>query len=555
MEAQKDLIDLIVQGVGRDWRQILGQIMPSVLLLSGAAAAAALLSSFMKMANIKITEEVRLHLQGMIHRIALDTPLEHMENADFYDKLQRARATVEEDVVAIFAQLVQALNLIFGVIGIVVVVSSGHWLIGLWIGLFIPVAVGIRLRTEIKVRRLNREMTFEGRMADYIKSLLVDSYTMKELKFFRAAAHFMERCLNTEKVQNNRRGNLRRKEIKLGASLSFVHLVGISIAMFLMILKVDEGAITAGTIAVVFHVLLNATKIPLHMSWPLSKIYMYSAQVYDLIEFLSPANVLGRPQGQAVPNDCETIEFDNVSFKYPQSEVLALEDINMTIRAGEQIAITGENGAGKSTFVALLLGLYQPTSGHIRWNGVDISQLDPVLLWEKMSVVLQDFERYPLTLRENIELGNLNEPPGDERIIETLKACDLSDLYDKVGDLDVPLGRLMSGGQELSGGQWQKVAIARAMVRQSEVVVLDEPTASIDPVSEVELYNRFQEVARDKTTMFVSHRLGWARFAERILVFHQGQLVEDGVHDELMQRGEAGIYASAFYAQAAWYDD
>lgn len=229
------------------------------------------------------------------------------------------------------------------------------------------------------------------------------------------------------------------------------------------------------------------------------------------------------------------IVLSNVDFSYRNSNEKILSNLNLTINKNEKVAIVGVNGAGKSTLIKLILGLYSPSKGSIKWNGKD-------KVPNNISIVFQNYIKLELTLRENITMGNIKEINNDELIKNTMKLCNCYDIYEELGSLDAPLGRVIDSGRELSGGQWQKLAIARAIFSNSELLIFYEPTASIDPNTEVEIFNNIIEMCQGKTAIFISHRLGWAKNANRIIVIDHGEIKEIGTHEELMALG--GLYCS-----------
>jgi ATP-binding cassette subfamily B protein len=216
----------------------------------------------------------------------------------------------------------------------------------------------------------------------------------------------------------------------------------------------------------------------------------------------------------------------------------------MTIKPGEKIAIVGENGAGKSTLIKLILGQYRPSSGFIDWNNCKYPN-------GKVSVVFQNFIKFELSLRENIILGNANENIDDERVMEILEKCELMDLFHELGGLDVELGQIYEGGRQLSGGQWQKLAIARALYNDADLIIFDEPTSAIDPISEMKIYQKLIDICQDKTAIFISHRLGWAKSVDRIYVLESGIIAEEGNHEQLIANN--GLYSDMFNLQSSWY--
>lgn len=247
------------------------------------------------------------------------------------------------------------------------------------------------------------------------------------------------------------------------------------------------------------------------------------------------------------------ISLEKVSFRYPNAETDSLRNITLTINPGETVAIVGENGAGKTTLVKLLTGLYEPTEGTVGIGNTDISKAAYRSIFENMSGVFQKYQRYALTLRENVQIADFGSGRGDGMIEKLLEEnhIDSGNRHVFPEGLDTMLSREFDG-TDLSGGQWQRIAIARGFYRDSDIIVLDEPTAAIDPLEESAIYRKFVEIAEDKTAVIVTHRLGSAKIAERIIVMQGGEIVETGSHDELM--GQDGVYAAMFRAQAKWYN-
>lgn len=242
-----------------------------------------------------------------------------------------------------------------------------------------------------------------------------------------------------------------------------------------------------------------------------------------------------------------------MTFCYPESDRAVLHDVSLEIQPGEKVALLGENGAGKTTLVKLLLGLYDPTQGVICYDGHDLRTLEPNCVWEQVSAVFQDYAMYHLTVRENVGFGKLERLNDTTAIRRAAKLGGAADFVEGWKDqFEAYLGPTF-GGRDLSGGQWQKVATSRSFMRQPQFLVLDEPTAALDPQAEVEVYKRFQEMAGGRTTLLISHRIGFARLADRIIVLKEGHVVESGTHQELL--ASEGEYAQLFATQAKWYGD
>jgi ABC-type multidrug transport system fused ATPase/permease subunit len=248
-----------------------------------------------------------------------------------------------------------------------------------------------------------------------------------------------------------------------------------------------------------------------------------------------------------------TIEFENVSFSYPGGKRQVLKNINLKFRPGETVVLVGLNGAGKTTFIKLLTRLYDPTEGRILLDGRDIKEYDTAELYKMFGIIFQDFGKYAASVSENIEFGNVNKEPDEKRVREAAVQANAQMFIDKLADgYDTPLMRYFeTNGIELSIGQWQKLAIARAFYSDADILILDEPTASLDPIAEQEIFNQFDALRADKTTIFVSHRLSSATIASKIVVLEYGELVEEGTHKELMAKG--GKYYELFSTQANRY--
>jgi ABC-type multidrug transport system fused ATPase/permease subunit len=279
--------------------------------------------------------------------------------------------------------------------------------------------------------------------------------------------------------------------------------------------------------------------------------YMKEFFALDMLE-REPTNDNGVPQDDSNHINNGSIHFQNVCFSYPSTEKEVLRDISVMIKDGEKIAIVGENGSGKSTFISLLCGMFEPDQGQIKVGGADISN-DYLKVRNSISVVFQDFAHYEASLRENITVSDKNRKATNADIIDLLKKINVYDVIEEQDNgLDELVGSFSQKANNLSGGQWQKISIARAAYKQdAKIMILDEPTSALDPIAEAQLYRNFATLTGDKTTVLVSHRLGITSIVDRILVFKDGTIIEDGSHRQLMDIN--GHYAQMYRAQAQWY--
>jgi ATP-binding cassette subfamily B protein len=291
----------------------------------------------------------------------------------------------------------------------------------------------------------------------------------------------------------------------------------------------------------------------LYMSNLFSYIELAEANERDQAERAAGSNALAAPPAAVVADGERGLRFEDVGFRYPGKERWALRHIDLTIAPGDSIALVGENGAGKTTFVKLLAGLYQPSEGRIVLDGRDLSSWDPEQLRRRFGVLFQDFNKYQLKLRENVGLGSVTHLADEARIERAVERGGASELLQTLpGGLDASLGHWFEKGSELSGGQWQKVALARAFMREeADMLVLDEPTAALDAASEHAVFERFRELAKGRTTIVISHRFPTVRMAKNIIVLEHGEIVEHGSHEQLLEQD--GKYARMFKLQAQGY--
>jgi ATP-binding cassette subfamily B protein len=250
----------------------------------------------------------------------------------------------------------------------------------------------------------------------------------------------------------------------------------------------------------------------------------------------------------------EGISLQNVSFMYPNQDREVLSNISFTIKPGEKIAIVGDNGAGKSTLIKCLIGLYRVSNGKISYNNINVNDISRHELQKHVSVIFQDFVKYDMSVKENIGVGNIEEIDNEVRMMHIMQKTDLGDTVNRLSDgLNTKLGYTFKEGRTLSGGEWQKIAISRALFKHAEIFILDEPTAALDPIAESGLLEKFMSIIENNTGIVISHRLGFCRFADRVIVLREGKLVEEGSHVDLISKN--GIYAKMYEAQSKWYTD
>jgi ATP-binding cassette subfamily B protein len=389
---------------------------------------------------------------------------------------------------------------------------------------------------------------------DYLRYLGVSKESAKELKVFGLNKHLTDRFARLSDqiyVENVR---LAKRRFLASSFLTLLTTVGYYGGYIYIIYQTLAGRLSVGTLQFLAGAIAGASMNLQSIFSTFSSIADQSLFLSDLLSFLElRPTVRSKENGLLCPRPIRKgIEFRNVSFAYPGTSRLVLKDLNLHLAHGERIALIGENGEGKTTIVKLLMRLYDPTKGEIQLDGIDLREYDLEDYTSQVAVIFQDFMRYDMTARENIAIGRITETENLPSIVTAARKSMAEEVIRKLHrGYEQMLGRRFEGGVDLSGGEWQKVALARAYLRQAQVLILDEPTASLDARSEHEVFRRFAELTEDKLSLLISHRFSTVRMADRIIVLEKGQISEQGRHEELITNG--GRYAEMFDMQASNY--
>jgi ABC-type multidrug transport system fused ATPase/permease subunit len=467
------------------------------------------------------------------------------EDKDVQDTLKRMSSDPQDKVFQLFLTITGVLECVIGVIGAALIFAqAGWWFAAGFVVLLLPM-IWLDFKAADMMNTMFNNQSTDERMLYYLGGLLSNKSSLFELKIFRAADYISKKWHNLAySVLNTRvKTTMHSQKYFLFSTILFKcwsFFIVLSLAA-----SVIKGNITIG----LFAALIASTGSVLDNAGMLSHTVQNLRARYLLMEhyykFMSLPEI--QDGGERLTDDTPHIIFENVSFTYPKTDKKILKGVSFEVKQGERIALVGENGAGKSTIIKLLCRLYKPDSGRILMNGQDIQTLDASALKCVFSVVFQDFCKYTLTLRENVAFGDLSKLQDDDALLCALRLG----LAGDIAQLDTPLGKLEEGGVDLSVGQWQRIAIARACLPDSAFVILDEPTASLDPLAESEMYHSFAEVLKNRGCIVISHRLASARMADRIIVLSDGIVIESGSHSELMHSG--GLYAQMYQAQSGWY--
>lgn len=512
------------------------------LLMRGGGLAESLLGD-------KFTFQVGVRL--MRHAATLD--LASFEDPVFYDKLERARrqSTARLGMLSQLGSMLQASLTLLAVSA--VIVSFSWWFLPLLIVALLPVFWGETRFAMLSYSLLYR-WTPERRQIDYLRFLGASIGTAKEIKLFGLGDFLIERTRALfEKFYAENRHLAIRKALT-GGALNVLPLAGYYGAYALILYRTATGQLTLGDLTFLSGAFLRSRSALESVFNTLSNVSEQALFVQDLFEFFSskPSIESGAPALLAPRPIRAGFEFQNVAFAYPNAETPVLENVSFRLEPSQKIALIGENGAGKTTLIKLITRLYDPTAGRILLDGVDLREYDPIDLRKEIGVIFQDYVKYDFLARENIGVGRIGNISEQHRIIDAAeKSLAAGVVAGLTQGYDHMLGRRFEGGADLSMGQWQKIALARAYMRDAQLLILDEPTSSLDARAEFEVFQRFAELTQGKMAILISHRFSTVRMADNILVLAQGRIVEQGTHEQLV--AHRGRYAELFELQAAGY--
>ncbi len=547
----RSLINSLVPAIrsGGEWQSAgpalaLIAVMAGLLLLGEALRGA---TNWMRAAQSELVQD---HIRSLIHQKSLAVDLAFYESPDYYDHLYRARAEASYRPVALLESLGSLLQNTITLAAMGAVLSQyGAWLPVALLVSTLP-AFFVVVRYAERQHDWRMRTTTDERRAWYYDWLLTAAETAAELRLFASGNHFqsayqaLRRRLHHERLQLAKDQSLS----EFGAGVVALLVTGGALAW--MVWKAARGLATLGDLALFYQAFNQGLRLTRSLLDNVGQLYANILFLGNLFEFLAlQPQVVDLPRPAPAPTQLNRgLYFHRVTFRYPGSRRVALQDFNLVIPAGQISAVIGSNGAGKSTLIKLLCRFYDPEAGHIELDGIDIRRLPVQQLRRLVTVLFQEPVHYNATAASNIALGDLAASPGAPEIRE---AADAAGAHETIAHLpkqyDNLLGKWFVDGTELSVGEWQRIALARALVRQAPIVVLDEPTSAMDPWAEVAWLERFRSVAAGRTTIIITHRLTTAMHADAIHVMADGRILESGRHQELLVRG--GRYAQAWAEQ------
>lgn len=495
----------------------------------------------------------RLNVRILDHAGKLN--LETLETPAFQDQLERARSQISTQLAVLFS-MAQLLQNGVGLITLVAAVAFyAPWLVGLQLAALVPLAFS-ELHFAAVLHEIHRDRTPLRRTMEYLMNLSTSNSTVKEVKAFQLAQHLTSEFDSLGRRFTHENERIARKRNSLGCLLAIVSTAAYYGGYAYLVWKAGHGLLTVGTLVFLGGSFQRSKWQIQEILNTLSRTLDQTLHLGDVFEFFR-ATVPTQRFGKSlrVPHAIKRgFEFRDVSFGYAGAPHYALEHVSFTIEPGETIALVGENGAGKTTITKLLSRLYEPTEGAVLLDGIDLRDYDLESLQKAVSVVFQDFVRYEMTAGLNIGFGDLDWKDDKSKLDAAAKAgLSLPIIRELPNGYEQVLGKRFAGGVELSGGEWLKLALSRACMRDAKLLVLDEPSAALDARNEFRLLEHFAALTADKMAVLISHRLPTVRMAHKILVLDGGRLVEQGTHKDLMTRG--GDYASMFRLQASGYDE
>jgi len=556
---------LIIDGVvaaqrsGASWRSIGSLIAIEVAIVVVGELLARASSLVESMLGDRFSNRISVRL--MEHAATLD--LAQFEDPEFYDHLERARRQTVGRI-GLMAQLLglaqDALTLVTLGAGLL---TFSPWLVVLLVVAIVPSFLGETRFAAMEYSLLYR-WTPERRQLDYLRWVGASADTAKEVQLFGLAGWLTERyrVLSERWYHENRK--LATRKALVSSALSFFGTAGYYGAYVVIIARTVAGAITLGSLTFLAASFSRGRDLIQRLLLGASSIYEQGLYLRDLFLFFEmKPTITSQPGAPPVPRPMRTgFVFEDVGFKYPGSDRWAVRHVSFTLRPGERIALVGENGAGKTTLTKLLARLYDPTEGRILLDGVDVREYDLASLRREIGVIFQDFVRYDMRFDENVGVGGIDtvgaylddgaSSPTPAPLVHAADQSLASSLLPRLpAGYRQMLGRRFDEGIDLSGGEWQKIALARAYMRDAQVLILDEPTAALDARAEYEVFRRFSELMAGRTGVLISHRFSTVRMADRIVVLRGGEVVETGTHEQLVSAG--GLYAELFGMQAVGY--
>jgi len=529
-------------------------VLPILIGLWLAAGVQRAVSAYMGYGRNLFVRRVQIEAERRLLAQASKIEIGRFDNSDWYDRLARAKRDVSWRP-GDLTWLVLGLSGYGVTIALMMtLLASLHYMLVLLALAAAALSLALERRVTTRLYEYFYQETPEEREREYLGDLLIQPRTIKEIRAYELADYLLGRHRKLSEDLFKQREQMYRLASRISMLTGLVTGTALALAYGLVALQGMAGAINPGGVVLVIGAFTSVSAALGQVSSAIAAVDQHTAFLDDYFSFLAIEPLMLAPaKPHFIPNTLvDGIEFDNVTFLYPGRTELAIAGLSLHIHSGELIAFVGENGAGKSTLIKLLLRFYDVNQGAVRVGGVDLKDMDPKALRSRIGVLFQDYASYELTIRENVVMGRPETEVDDERVMGALRDSRSEWLVKKSPNgLDSKVGRLFEGGRDLSGGEWQRLALARIIYRDADIWILDEPTSSLDPETEAKIFAELKENLRGRIGIVISHRFSTVRIADRIAVIANGRVTELGTHEELL--AAEGHYAQLFEIQAAGY--
>jgi ATP-binding cassette subfamily B protein len=539
---------------GNNWRQNSSLILWVALIALLVLVTQSLNSMLIWIRNVQ-SELVQDHIFDLIHKNAIELDLSYYDSPVYFDQLYRARIDAYDRPMALLENVGALLQNTLTFVAMAIILLRFAWWIPIVLIFGMLPVLSVVIRFAIREFSWRNQNTEARRRADYFDWLLTDRESAAELRLFNLGSVFQNMYRGIRTRLRQERADMARSQAGAELIAGFMALLSAGLVMLWIVNRLVVGIATLGDAAILYQAFSQGQRLIQTLLSSAGQIFKNILFIENLFEFLKiePKPPI-QPRSKKLAKTLRTdIRFEEVSFHYPDNGHYVLKNFNLTIPAGQVMALVGENGAGKSTVVKLLCRFYDPVHGRVTIDNMDLREIDPPQLWQSITVLFQEPVRYNASVRQNISFGDLSSNPLEQKIIKAAKASGAHDLIQRLPDgYETVLGKWF-GGAELSSGEWQRVALARAFLRQSPIMILDEPTSDMDSWAEVDWMSRFRKLAAGRTAILITHRFTTAMQADMIHVMAGGKIIESGTHTQLLKKN--GKYAHSWLRQMQMADN
>lgn len=541
------------------------EFINSIVSSQNSGAFSDVFFSFGLLAGATILNELVSVLRGYVERLyesligyrlnetimskSNDLPLESFENADVQDKLKRAQSEASYRPYQIFSQILSLISQAVTLFSVAAILIIWKW----WVACLLIVFPLVSFISFLKLGQEEFDIHFrrapKTRESWYLSFLLTKDNSFKEVKLFKLGSYLIDQYKRIFSGFFEEDKEIAKKRSFMSIRFQFLNELVSAIIIFMIAFAAFNQEIMIGNLVGMIQAVTMTQGNSQGVVQGVLSLCQNSLYMKQLFAFLDLEVVKEEDDSNAEElGEIQSLEFRNVSFVYPNTSNLALKDVNFSLKKGETVAVVGKNGSGKSTMVKVLTQLYSSYEGEVLINNQDVSNYSKSAIRQRIGAVFQDFVHYEMSARNNIGFGNLQKIKDDESILNAAERSGVLPLINKLNKgIDSQLGRWFEDGQQLSGGQWQRIAIARAFMREADVYILDEPSSFLDPEAEADIFSRFQDLVKDKIGLFISHRFSSVKFADKIIVFDNGEIIEMGSHEELISLN--GLYKDLYDTQ------